>query len=79
MTNKDAGEKTEAQRAKEEDQANKFKRKVEGENANWVSPEHNELAPSDVGPEVKTVPSNPDPENNAQLEAIRKAREQKKA
>ena len=69
----------EKDRAKSENLQNKEKRKAEGNAASWVSPEHNELAGGDTYVEQKTVPDKMPAENEPQVQAIIKARDQKKA
>ncbi len=90
-TNEDKGEKrihdrasddpkvAEKARAKSEDETNAAKRKAEGDAAQWTSPEHKTLTGDDVYPEQKVVPSSPDPENDPEFQAMKRAREQKDA
>lgn len=66
-------------RATSENEMNKEKRKAEGGVAQWTSPEHKTLTGDDVYPEQKVVPSSPDPENDPEFQAMKRAREQKKA
>ncbi len=65
-------------RATSEDEMNREKRKAEGDVAQWTSPEHKTLTGADVYPEQKVVPSSPDPENDPEFQAMKKAREQKR-
>lgn len=46
--------------------------------AQWTGPEHKTLTGDDVYPEQKVVPSSPDPENDPEFQAMKRAREQKK-
>jgi len=89
-TNEDKGEKrikdrtsddvkiAEKARATSENEMNKEKRKAEGDAAQWTSPEAKSLSGGDVLPQQKVVPSSPEPENDPEFQAMKRAREQKK-
>ena len=77
-TNDDA-KTAEKARATSENEMGVAKRKAEGDVAQWTSPEHKTLTGGDFYPEQKVVPSSPDPENDPEFQAMKRAREQKKA
>jgi len=74
----DDPKKVERARAQSEDEQNKTKRKAEGKQAQWTSPEEVSLSGHEVYPEQKVTPDKPDPSTDPQVQAMIKAREQKK-